>query len=100
LHLPAFLSCSVIAAPLAARQAAHEELFGRPCRCSRCTLESTLPQERAQQLQSLHQRADSEWPLRLQAALEAAEEADPEETAELLADLQVRVLGFWVSAAV
>lgn len=88
------LCCSVIAAPLAARQAAHDELFGRPCRCSRCSLEATLPQETVQQLQALHAAADSEWPQRLQAALEGAEEADPEETAELLAELQVG-LGFW-----
>jgi hypothetical protein len=87
----------VVAAPLATRQAAHEELFGRPCRCSRCTLEATLPQEAAQQLQALHDRAESEWPQRLQAALEGAEEADPEETAELLAGLQVGAvaLGFF-----
>ncbi|KAF6265159.1 hypothetical protein COO60DRAFT_1697986 [Scenedesmus sp. NREL 46B-D3] len=82
---------SVIAAPLAARQAAHAELFGRPCRCSRCTLEATLPQETAQQLQALHDRAEGEWPQRLQAALEGAEGSDPEETAELLADLQAEV---------
>uniref|UniRef100_A0A383VNI3 SET domain-containing protein n=1 Tax=Tetradesmus obliquus TaxID=3088 RepID=A0A383VNI3_TETOB len=82
---------SVIAAPLAARQAAHEELFGRPCRCSRCSLEATLPQETAQQLQALHAAADGEWPQRLQAALEGAEETDPEETAELLAELQAEV---------
>jgi hypothetical protein len=88
-HSSVCLICSVIAAPLAARQAAHAELFGRPCRCSRCTLEATLPQETAQQLQALHDRAESEWPQRLQAALEAAEDADPEETAEVLADLQV-----------
>jgi hypothetical protein len=84
--------CSVIAAPLAARQAAHQELFGRPCRCNRCTLESTLPQEAAQQLQALHGRAEGEWPQRLQAALEGADERDDEETAELLAELQVGII--------
>jgi hypothetical protein len=83
----------VIAAPLAARQAAHEELFGRPCRCSRCSLEATLSQETAQQLQALHDKAESEWPQRLQSALEAAEETDPEETAEVLAGLQVGLEG-------
>lgn len=90
--LPDACACcarSAIAAPLAARQEAHLELFGRPCRCSRCSLEATLPAEASQQLQSVYDKAQGEWPQRLQATLEAADEAGAEQTAELLAELQV-----------
>ena len=46
-----------IAAPLAARQTGHLELFGRPCHCSRCQLEQQVPEEVQEQLQSVHDKA-------------------------------------------
>lgn len=60
-HVNAFtcwsLLCSVVTAPLAARQSAHLELFGRPCRCRRCTAEQELPAEVAAELQSVADKA-------------------------------------------
>jgi hypothetical protein len=48
---------SLITAPLAARQSAHLELFGRPCRCRRCSLEQELPAEAAATLQDIADKA-------------------------------------------
>jgi hypothetical protein len=48
---------SAIAQPLAARQAAHWELFGRPCCCNRCTLEQQLSPEAAAELQAVADKA-------------------------------------------
>lgn len=81
---------SAIAAPLPVRQAAHADLFGRPCRCRRCQLEASLPQEAAAQLAGVYDAAQGPWQERLQALLQGAEQAGDEETAEGLAELQVR----------
>lgn len=82
-----------MAAPVGVRQAAHMDLFGRPCCCRRCSLEQQLPAETIEQLQAVYDASQGDWPRRLQAALEGSGvEGQEEASAEALAELQVRWL--------
>lgn len=88
-----------IAAPLAERQAAHLELFGRPCACRRCKLEAELPPDAQRRLRAVYDDAQGAWPERLRELLERAaaaaedgSDADAQEAAaDALADLQQEV---------